>query len=358
MRAVVVEEYSQPLVVSEVEELPLGPREVRLETGASGVCHSDLSAARGQYPIRLPFVLGHEGTGRVREVGRDVTGLRPGDRVICAFIQACGGCWQCLNGRSHCCEGAARVGGMPRVGRDGRELSTFAGLGTMAEAMTVNETNLVKIETGLPDEQLALLGCGITTGVGSALWTAEVKPGSSVAVFGCGGVGLSVVQGARIAGAAELIAVDPFASKREAAKTFGATHGVDPTVADPVDQVKEITHGRGAEYTFEVVGRVDTMRQAYEAACRGGTVTMVGALPADLELPLPANRIHAEAKRILGSAYGSAQVRRDMPRLVALAETGRLDIGSMVSRHIGLTDVDAAFLAMEQGEVIRSVITF
>jgi S-(hydroxymethyl)glutathione dehydrogenase/alcohol dehydrogenase len=133
---------------------------------------------------------------------------------------------------------------------------------------------------------------------------------------------------------------------------------VDPTVADPVDQVKEITHGRGAEYTFEVVGRVDTMRQAYEAACRGGTVTMVGALPSDLELPLPANRIHAEAKRILGSAYGSAQVRRDMPRLVALAETGRLDIGSMVSRHIGLTDVDAAFLAMEQGEVIRSVITF
>jgi S-(hydroxymethyl)glutathione dehydrogenase/alcohol dehydrogenase len=227
----------------------------------------------------------------------------------------------------------------------------------MAETMTVNEVNVVKVATDLPDEQLALIGCGVTTGVGSALWTAEVKPGSSVAVFGCGGVGLSVLQGARIAGAAQIIAVDRFASKRAAALRFGATHTVDPAAGNPVGQVKSITNGRGAEYTFEAIGSVDTMAQAYDSACRGGAVTMVGSLSADARFILSANSIHLDAKRLLGSAYGSAQVRRDIPRLIALAESGRLDLGAMVSRRIGLADVDAAFEAMEQGEVIRSVIT-
>jgi S-(hydroxymethyl)glutathione dehydrogenase/alcohol dehydrogenase len=340
-----------------MEELPLGAHEIRLETGASGICHSDWFAAHGNYPnLALPMVLGHEGSGTVVDVGADVRRVRRGDRVICTIYPICGNCWQCWNGRTHLCEGTGRVGGMPVLRRDGADIPTLAGLGTMAERMTVNEVNVVKVETDLPAEQLALIGCGVTTGVGSALWAAEVKPGSTVAIWGCGGVGLSILQGARIAGAAEIIAIDPFDSKREAAIQFGATHSVDPTREDAVARVKEITRGRGAEYTFEAVSTLDTMRNAYDAACRGGTVTFVGGLPWDLQFCLPANAIHMEAKRILGSAYGSAQALRDIPRLVALAETGRLDLAGMVSRRIGLADVDAAFAAMERGEVIRSVI--
>jgi S-(hydroxymethyl)glutathione dehydrogenase/alcohol dehydrogenase len=242
------------------------------------------------------------------------------------------------------------------VRRNDVDIPTMAGLGTMAEVMTVNEASVVKVSTDLPDDQLALIGCGVTTGVGSALWTAGVRSGSTVAVFGCGGVGLSVLQGARIAGAAELIAIDPMPLKRAAALNVGATHCVDPTADDPVARVLEIAEGRGAEFTFDAAGTLDTMHGAYNAACRGGTVTMIGALSPELEFRVPANGVHMHAKRILGSVYGSAQALRDIPRLVRLVETGRLDLQTMVSRRIGLDDVNNAFTAMEQGEVIRSVI--
>ena len=242
------------------------------------------------------------------------------------------------------------------MGESGEKITAMVGLGTMAELMTVHEASLVAVQTELPDEQLALIGCGVTTGVGSALFAAQVEPGSSVAVFGCGGVGLSVLQGAKIAGAAELIAVDPAPLKREAALRLGATAVVDPNAVDAVAEVRRLTQGRGAEYTFEVVGSVDLMRTAYDAACRGGVVTFVGALRSDLQITLPANALHADGKRIVGSNYGSAQVRRDMPRIVALAEAGRLDLGAMVSARISLDDANDAFRAMLAGEVIRSVI--
>jgi S-(hydroxymethyl)glutathione dehydrogenase/alcohol dehydrogenase len=356
MRAVILEEYHKPLVVSDVDPLPLGPSDVRVRTGASGVCHSDLSALRGQYPFVPPIVLGHEGAGVVEETGSEVSRLAKGDRVIASFVSSCGFCYQCLRGRSHICETQPVLGARPRVTRAGHELIAMTGLGTMAEQMTVNEANLVKVETDLPDEHLALIGCGVTTGAGAAMWTARVEPGTSVAIFGCGGVGLSALQGARIAGAAQIIAVDPFPAKREAALQLGATHVVDPGDGDSVAQVKDLTAGRGAEYTFEVVGLLDTMRQAYEAAAMGGTVTFVGALRPDVELALPANALHAEGKRVLGSVYGSAQVRRDMPRLVALAEAGRLNLGDMVTRRMALEDVNSAMAAIEAGETIRSVL--
>lgn len=356
MRAVILEEYHRPLVVDDVEPVALGPRDVRVRTGASGVCHSDLSALRGQYPFVPPIVLGHEGAGTVTEVGAAVDGLRPGDRVIASFVAYCGQCYQCMRGRGQICERSAELGARPRVTRDGVPLIAMTGLGTMAEEMTVHEASLVKVETDLPDEQLALVGCGVTTGTGAALWTARVEPGASVAVFGCGGVGLSALQGAVIAGASQVIAVDPFPLKREVAVAHGATHTVDPGDGDPVAQVLELTGGRGAEYTFEVVGLLETMRQAYDAACMGGTVTFVGALRPDVELALPANALHAHAKRVLGSVYGSAQVRRDMPKLVAMAEAGRLDLGGMVTRRVPLDGVNDAMAAIESGEVIRSVL--
>lgn len=356
MRAVILEEYHRPLVVDEVEPVALGPHDVRVTTGASGVCHSDLSATRGQYPFVPPIVLGHEGAGTVTEVGATVTGLRPGDRVIASFVAFCGTCYQCLRGRGHICERSAELGSRPRVTRRGDLLIAMTGLGTMAEEMTVNEASLVKVETDLPDDQLALIGCGVTTGAGAAMWTARVEPGSSVAVFGCGGVGISAIQGASIAGAAQIIAVDPVQLKRESAVAFGATHTVDPVAADPVAQIRDLTGGRGAEYTFEVVGLLETMRQTFDAACMGGTVTFVGGLDQQVELSLPANALHAQAKRVLGSVYGSAQFRRDMPTLVSLIEAGRLDLGSMITRRLPLGEVNAAIAAIETGEVIRSVL--
>jgi S-(hydroxymethyl)glutathione dehydrogenase/alcohol dehydrogenase len=356
VRAVILEEVNKPLVVSEVEPVALGARDVRVETGASGVCHSDLTYIRGLRPLVTPIVLGHEGAGRVIDVGRGVSGLTPGDRVITSWVSSCGHCYQCVQGRGHLCELQASLASRPRVLRDGAELPAMTGLGTMAELMTVDEANLVKVETDLPDEQLALIGCGVTTGVGAALWTAEVKPGTSVAVLGCGGVGQATIQGAAIAGAATIIAIDPVKLKREEALRHGATDAVDPADGDTVEQVRALTAGRGAEYTFEVAGRLETMRQAFEAACDGGTVTIVGAPPADRDFSLPANALRAQGKRLLGSQYGSAQVRRDMPRLVKLAESGRLALSDMVSRRVPLSGANEAVEAIATGEVIRSVL--
>jgi S-(hydroxymethyl)glutathione dehydrogenase/alcohol dehydrogenase len=358
MKAMVLEQYDRVPTVQELEPLPLAPHDVRVETGASGVCHSDLSVLHGQYTyLTLPLVMGHEGAGRVTEVGAAVTSLKPGDRVIASWRSACGFCFQCVRARQHLCEQSRPLSLLPRARRGGETLNAYMGLGTLAEQMTINELNLVRVQTDLPDEQLALLGCGVTTGVGSALWTAQVEPGTTAVVFGCGGVGLSAIQGCRIAGAARIIAVDPTASKREAALALGASDTIDPAAGDPVEQVLALTGGYGADYTFEAVGLVETMEQAFSAACRGGTVVFVGALAADIGLTLPANALHADGKRILGSSYGSAQVRRDLPRLVALIEAGRLDVGSMISEITSLdVGATAAFEAIEAGRGIRTVI--
>jgi S-(hydroxymethyl)glutathione dehydrogenase/alcohol dehydrogenase len=215
---------------------------------------------------------------------------------------------------------------------------------------------VVKVETDLPDEQLALIGCGVTTGVGAALNTARIVPGSSVAVIGCGGVGQSVVQGARIAGAGRIIAVDPVELKRKTAEQLGATDLVDPGAGDPVEQVKALTGGRGADYAFEVIGLPETVQQAFATARRGGTVVVVGMPRIEAQVTLPGFPLFFEEKKILGCLYGSAQVRRDFARLIGLVEAGRLDIGAMVSRRIKVDEVNDAFRAMEAGEVIRSVI--
>jgi S-(hydroxymethyl)glutathione dehydrogenase / alcohol dehydrogenase len=357
MRAVVLEQYGQAPELADVEPLDLRPSDFRVAVGASGVCHSDVSVMNGQYPyLKLPLIMGHEGAGTVEEIGSAVTTLTPGDRVIASWRSSCGRCWQCVRHRQHLCETSAGHAARIRARRGRVSLTAHNGLGTLSELMTVDEGNLVKVQTDLPDEQLALIGCGVTTGVGAALWTAEVLPGSTVAVFGCGGVGLAVIQGACIAGASAVIAVDPFAGRREAALGLGATEAVDPEAGDAVEQIRELTDGRGVEYAFEAVGRVETMVQSYHAAARGGTIVFVGALPPDVGLTLPANAIHAESKRILGSSYGSAQVHRDMPRLVALAEAGRLDISAMVSSRIGLDEVQRAFDAIEQRSGVRTVV--
>ncbi|MGH9050014.1 MAG: Zn-dependent alcohol dehydrogenase [Acidimicrobiia bacterium] len=357
MRAAVYVEQDQPLVIEDLEPVEPGPRDVVVQIGASGVCHSDLSVMNGGLPLPPPCILGHEGTGTIEWVGAEVTTLEPGDRVVATFVPACGACWYCLHDSSNLCVGTADTAMAPRATRaSGGTAPGFAGLGTFADVMAVRDSQAVKIETDLPDEQLALIGCGVTTGVGAALNTARVEPGSSVAVIGCGGVGQSVIQGARIAGAARIIAIDPVELKRNAAEQLGATDLVDPADGDPIAQVQQLTGGRGADYAFEVIGRPETIVQAFMTARRGGTAVVVGMPRMDSQVTLPGFSMFYDEKKLLGCVYGSSQVRRDFPRFVSLAETGRLDLGSMVSRRIKLDEVNDAFRAMEAGEVIRSVI--
>jgi S-(hydroxymethyl)glutathione dehydrogenase/alcohol dehydrogenase len=356
MRAAVFLEQHQPLVIEDVSPLAPGPRDVVVRITASGVCHSDLSVVNGTLPGGHQ-ILGHEGTGIVEEIGPEVRHVAVGDRVVGTFVPACGICWFCLHDQSHLCDQTYPVMFVPRAMRSaGEEITAFAGLGTFADHMTVSEMSVVKVETDLPDEQLALLGCGVTTGVGAALNTARVEPGSSVVVVGCGGVGQSVIQGARITGAAQVIAIDPVASKREAALTLGATHAIDPSVDDAFMAVRELTGGRGADYAFEVIGLETTLQQAFSFTRRGGTTVAVGVHKLGSDVAIPSWTLVSEERRLLGSWYGSSQVRREIPRMIEFATDGRLDLASMVSRTVGLDDVNEAFRAMEAGEVIRTVI--
>ena len=346
------------LSVEDVTPLEPGPADVIVRIGASGVCHSDVSAADGTLPTPPPCILGHEGAGTIEWVGPEVTRVAVGDHVIASFIPACGNCFWCLHGQSNLCSMSGEVMMLPKATRaDGSVANSMTGLGTFADQMTCNQANVVKVDTDLPDEQLALIGCGVTTGVGAALNTAQITPGSTVAVIGCGGVGQAVIQGAKIAGASRIFAIDPVELKRKTAEAFGATDLVDPGAGDPTAQVMERTGGIGADYSFEVIGRPETIVQAYTTARRGGTVVVVGMPKWDSQVTLPGFQMFYDEKKLLGCMYGSAQVRSDFQRFVGLVETGRLDLGSMVSAQIGLDDVNDAFRAMQAGEVIRSVIT-
>jgi S-(hydroxymethyl)glutathione dehydrogenase / alcohol dehydrogenase len=357
MRAAIFEQVDAPLSIEEITPGDPGPRDIVVSISASGVCHSDLSVIDGTIPMRKPAILGHEGAGVVETAGTEVTRVAPGDRVIASFIPACGVCRFCLNDQSHLCEATMAINTGRRGARaDGTALQPMTGLGTFAEMMVCDEMSVVKVETDLPDEQLALIGCGVTTGVGAVLNTADVRPGSTVAVIGCGGVGQSIVQGARIAGAARIIAVDPVAMKREVALALGATHSVDPADGGAVDQVRQLTNGLGVDFAFEAIGNPAIIREAFDLTRAGGTCVVVGVPRADAELSFPAFGLIFGEKRILGSLYGSAQVRREFPRLVRLAEQGQLRLDELVSRRIHLDDVNHAFDAMRNGEVIRSVI--
>jgi S-(hydroxymethyl)glutathione dehydrogenase / alcohol dehydrogenase len=357
VRVAVAYEVGQPLVLEDVEPLPPGPRDVVVRIAASGVCHTDVTVIDGLSALPLPIVPGHEACGVVEEVGPEVRRVRVGDRVLASVSPACGTCWWCLRSMSNRCELGPTVLSTPRVRLpDGRQAPAVCGCGTFAEAMVVHEASVVRVETDLADEQLALLGCGVTTGLGAALNTAGVSPGSSVAVIGCGGVGQSVIQGARIAGAATVVAVDLSAERRKASLAVGATHAVDPAAGDPVAQVRDLTDGRGADFSFEVVGLPELMVQAWNMARDAGTVTLVGMPAKDATLTLPAMSAVFSGKRLAGSKVGDSQVLRDFPCFVRLAETGQLDLGSLVSRRVGLDEVNDAVYALHRADGVRTVI--
>jgi S-(hydroxymethyl)glutathione dehydrogenase / alcohol dehydrogenase len=357
MRAAIYVAQDQDLSVEEVTALDAGPRDVVVRIDASGVCHSDLSVIDGKLPVPPPMILGHEGAGTVEWVGSEVGRVKPGDRVILSLTPVCGSCWHCLRLETHLCELGSGVSRLPRVLRaDGSSCGALSGLGTFADVVTVHEASCIPVQTDLPAEQLALIGCGITTGVGAALNTAAVHPGATVVVIGCGGVGQSVIQGARIAGASQIIAVDPVGLKREAAAHFGATDAIDPTDADPVEQVLARTGGRGVDFAFEAVGHHDLIVQALGMTRKGGTTVLVGVPHFTTTVAVPVMPLIIQDKSIKGSYYGSARATRDFPRFIQLIETGRLDLGAMVSRRLALDEINEAFRAMQAGEVLRSVI--
>jgi S-(hydroxymethyl)glutathione dehydrogenase/alcohol dehydrogenase len=357
MRAAVFTGVNEPLTIEQLEPIPPGPNDVVVQITGSGLCHTDHAVVHGALPMTPPMILGHEVTGTVVETGSNVTRARVGDRVIGSGLPVCGNCYFCTRQQSHLCEETMRLPAIPRARRgDGTEVTAFGSLGGFADMMTVPEASIVPVHTDLPAEQLALIGCAITTGVGSALNTAAVVPGSTVAVVGLGGIGQCVLQGARIAGAARVFAIDPVERKRAIAAQQGATDLIDPAAGDPVEQVRALTQGRGVDYAFEAVGRADTMLTTYRLARRGGMVVMVGMPPFDSTISIPGLELFLDAKEIRVSNMGSSQMRRDFPRYVELAETGRLDLASMISRRISLDEIGAALLTMEEGEGIRTVI--
>jgi S-(hydroxymethyl)glutathione dehydrogenase/alcohol dehydrogenase len=361
MRGAVFVELNEDLVMEDLDLLDPGPGEVLVRFAASGVCHSDLSVVNGTIPLPPPAVLGHEGAGIIEATGTGVSKVAPGDTIIASFIPACGGCWHCTRGESQLCEINMQLSFTPHFKRSDGTLipGSIGGTGTFAERAVLSQHSVVKVQTDVPLEQLALIGCGVTTGVGAVLNTAAVKPGSSVAVIGCGGVGQAVIQGARIAGASTIVAVDTVQSKLDAAQKLGAHETVLAGPGkDPVSAVRDLSDGRGVDYAFEVIGNMSTLEQAYNMIRRRGTVIAVGVPSFDKQLTLPAWDLILNEKQIRGCLYGSSQVAAEFPRLVRFIEKGQLDLGAMVSRVIKIDEVNDAFRAMEAGEVIRSVITY
>ncbi len=357
MKVAVAYEAGQPLVIEDLALPAVGPRDVLVRLSASGICHSDLNVIAGRSALPLPIVPGHEGCGIVEEVGREVRRVRVGDRVLSSVSPACGACWWCTNGMSNHCERGGYVRTKQRYElAHGKTAAAMCGCGTFSEAMVVDESSVVAVQTDLPDEQLALLGCGVTTGLGAALNTAKVTPGSSVVVIGCGGVGQSIIQGARIAGAITIIAVDPVPARRELSLKLGATHAIDPKSGDVVEQVRALTQGRGADYSFDVVGLPDLMVQAFNAARTAGSVTLVGMPPAGSTFSLPAMSAVFSGKRIQGSVVGGSQILRDFPAYIRYAESGRLDLSSLVSRKISLAEINAGIHMVERADGLRAVI--
>ncbi|GAA4849294.1 Zn-dependent alcohol dehydrogenase [Saccharopolyspora rosea] len=338
---------------------PPGPDEVRVRIRAAGICHSDVSAMNGGLPALAPGVMGHEGAGEVVDVGDHVTDLAPGDRVVLSFVPPCGRCAYCLGGQPNLCEvHTVAAFTSPRFEVDGEPAFGFGGCGAFAEEVVVPAVGANRIDPDVPFEIGALVGCGVLTGVGAVLNTAELKPGSTVVVVGCGGVGISVIQGARLAGAAQIVAVDPVTDKHEAAKRFGATHTTTPDGLAEVSQ--EVTGGRGFDCAFEVVGLAGTIRSAYDAVRRGGDVVIVGAGGPEQKVEFTAQELFINEKRILPSFYGSSDPRRDTARMLDLWRAGRLDLEGMISRRLPLDDINdgLAVLRKSAGSVVRQIVTF
>ena len=360
MKAAVLREAHQPLSIEDVAIDNPGPREVLVKTAACGVCHSDLHFVEGLYPTKMPIVLGHEAAGVVEKVGSLVDYVKPGDTVIICLSAFCGTCEFCITGHLSLCTRVGLERGpdeQPRLGTKDAPVQQFANLSAFAEKMLIHENALVKVDSDMPLDRAALIGCGVTTGVGAVQNTARIHAGETVAVIGCGGVGLSAINGAFIAGASKIIAVDLSATKLNIAKEFGATHVINPNDGDVAKQVRALTGGEGVHHAFECIGLKQTAEDAFRMIKPGGTATIVGMIPVGQKVELHGPEFLRE-KKMQGSNMGSNRFRIDMPRYVDFYRQGRLKLDEMISQRIRLEDVNEAFEEMKRGDIARSVIVF
>ena len=362
MKAAVLNEQPGDLVIEDLSIDKPGPGEVLIQTVGAGLCHSDLHFMEGLFRTQLPIVMGHESAGIVQAVGEGVDYVAPGDHVVACLSIFCGQCHQCLSGHPYRCANPQATSrardAAPRLTRsDGSPVEQMARLGGFAEEMLVHQNGLVKVIEDMPLDKACLIGCGVTTGFGAAVRTARVEVGSTVCVIGAGGIGLAAIQGARIAGANKIIVVDVTAAKLETAGRMGGTHFVNAGETDDVvAAVKELSGG-GVDYSFEAIGRADTVRQAFDMLAVGGTATVIGMVPSKDVVQLRGIDFLSE-KKLQGSMMGSNQFRTDIPRMIDMYLDGRLLLDEMVSATIGLDDVNTGYQMMRNGEVARTVITF
>jgi S-(hydroxymethyl)glutathione dehydrogenase/alcohol dehydrogenase len=361
MRAAVLRDGASELVIETIRHTALAAREVKVTTAACGLCHSDLHVLDGTLDRPRPHLLGHEAAGVVAEIGSAVTSVAVGDHVVTCLVQGCGECARCAGGEPALCTSPAatrRPAGEPSrlQTADGEAITGFSNVGGLTETMVVDERALTRIPGDVPLDLASILGCAVVTGLGAVFNVAHVAPGDSVAVLGCGGVGLNVVQGARIAGATQIIAVDMSSAKLDAARALGATHTVDASTLDAVAAVVEISGG-GVDHAFEVIGRPATARQALAMAAIGRSAYVVGVMADDAVIEVPAEATK-RGKSLRGVYMGSTQPRVDIPRYVELWRSGQLDLTSMVNRRLTLDEVNEGFRALSAGEVNRAVVVF
>jgi NDMA-dependent alcohol dehydrogenase len=364
-KAAIFWEVGKKLDIQEVDVEKPHAGEVLVKLAAAGICHSDYHVMTGHLFGPSPAILGHEGAGVVAEVGPGVTAVKPGDHVIIMWRLSCGICEYCSDGRPALCPSGGQIrstgkllDGTTRFKFKGQEIKHFAGASTFAEYTVIPEGSALKIPADFSLEIASLLGCGVITGVGAAVNCAKVKPGSSVVVIGAGGVGLNVIQGAAIAGAAKVIAVDLNPKKLNFAKTFGATHCIDASKTKVADEVKKITNGQGVDYAFEVVGFPATIRQAFDCLAKRGMCVAVGVAPMTAEVSVPIMSLVFEEKSLTGSLYGSARIRQDTYMLMELYKAGKLKLDELLTRKYPFAQINEAYDNLIKGEVARSIVTF
>ena len=359
MKAAVLRAVGAPLEIEDITISKPAPHEVLIRAVATGVCHSDLHFQKGHYPAALPTVLGHECAGVVEQVGAEVRTVKPGDHVVTCLSAFCGHCEFCVSGHLSLCEEPELQRGKdepPRIGTGDKPMTQFLNLSAFAEQLLIHEHACVKIRPDMPLDRAALIGCAVTTAYGSVVRTAEVRPGQSVAVLGCGGIGLATINAAAIAGAGRIIAIDRVASKEQLARDFGATDFVDASEGDVWKKVLSMTSG-GVDHAFEAIGLTATAEDAFRMLRRRGIATIIGMIPVGQKLSLNGYEFLKE-KQIRGSFMGSNQFPVDIPRIVDFYMSGRLKLDEMISRRIRLDQVNEAFAEMESGAIARSVITF
>jgi len=359
MRAAIMHAAHQPLTIEEVTVAKPKRREVLVRTAFAGLCHSDLHFMEGLYPPPTPIILGHESAGVVEQVGEDVTYLKPGDHVISCLSVFCGTCDQCTTGHPNLCsdtEVKLMPGAARRYSWKGQTVHQFANLSSFAEQMLVHENALVKIGNDIPLDIGALVGCGVVTGVGAVFNAAKVEAGSTVAVIGCGGIGLSAVNGAAVAGASRVIAIDTVGSKLDVARAMGATDTINASNVDAVEAVKELTGG-GVHYSFEAIGSKKTAEQSFQMLRAGGLATIIGMIPFGTKIELHGADFLRDRK-IQGTSMGGNRFRVDMPRMLTLWQQGRLKLDHLISGHIKLEQINEGYAALKSASPVRNIIKF